>query len=187
MIRSIVVPLALIALLLPVAPTPAAAAEGDLELRRLLRAALLRAHLERGQVASWRRRIAWAALLPRVSGRVYRSTGEGSYQDLRPDRPISLDLNNRVAFSWEIRATWDLGRLVFDARELQAAASSQQLARRREAVIDRVVELVHRRRWLAGLVRQGEATSEDRLELQALTARLDALTGGVLTAPQRTR
>jgi len=149
---------------------------------QLVTAALERAGLERGQERSWRTRLGWSALLPRVSGRL----GESRYAGENLGSTVEgQSQNSYLAFRWEIRATWDLAQLVFDPRELRVAARAGQNAARRQQLLEHVVRLYFERCHL--LLKEGtpgagpEQSLRQDLEVQRLTALLDGLTGGLFS------
>lgn len=147
-------------------------------------AALRHAGLQLGQVGSWRRRLSWAALLPRISGRVARSSSRSAGWDLGP-RQSGQDVDSYLALRWEVRATWDLSRLVFDTREVAVSRRSSQLGQERRRLVQRVIRLYYERCSLLHLVRHRTGLEEDpqrrrSTRLLRVTALLNALTGGAL-------
>ena len=160
------------------APGAPRAQLGDPQLRALIAAAIRRAYLADDQVASWRRRLGWSSLLPRLSGRAIRSDGWAEYLDLRPDRPAFVDTNNHLTLRWEVRAAWDLGCLVFDRRELEIAAAARQIARQRQKLVERVARLYYQRARLLRETPVGTDEAVARLaQLGEATAVLEALAG----------
>lgn len=84
----------------------------------------------------------------------------------------------------EVRASWDLDQLLFSSAELQVASSMAQLAKDREDRVERATRLYfERRKRLLDLVVAPPVSPQDRaereLEIDALTAELDALTQGL--------
>jgi hypothetical protein len=72
----------------------------------------------------------------------------------------------------EVRATWRLDRLVFDASETRAVAMDGSRAKARRELTREVVHLFFRRQRLRA------DPAADPLELDEVTALLDELTGG---------
>lgn len=144
-------------------------------------AALHHAGLRLAQVRSWRRRLTWAGLLPRISGRVARSSSWSEGWDLGP-RQSGQDVDSHLALRWEVRATWDLSRLMFDTRELSISRRSSQIGQERRKLVQHVIQLYYERCSLLHLVRHRTALEEDpqRRRLLRVRALLNALTGGVL-------
>jgi hypothetical protein len=153
---------------------------------QVVAAAIRRARLEEGEAASWRARLRWSSLLPKISGRLGRVTGATESASLRPESPDQLDLNNYSGARWEVRTTWDLSRLLFDPRELRVSSRSTALQALREKLVERVIQLYYRRVRLVVMSRRETAAGPEEaldreLELRRLTAQLDALTGGLLS------
>lgn len=179
------------------APRPATAAEGGAaralaavaaegpEIEAVQRAA--GAEAERGLSAApgFARRSRAAALLPRLTAewrheeRSHRvvglqGSGEVDYLNLAPGTAVVL------------RATWDLGALVAARGELAAAQSAGEAARRRAEAVRRATALFYeRRRALLALLLDPPGTERTRAEAEIdvdrMTAELDALTGGLFT------
>jgi hypothetical protein len=124
-----------------------------------------------------------AALLPRVTAEVrhdeqsartagLQSSGEVDYVRFAPGTAI------------QVRVAWDLGGLVAPRGELAALAAAAQRVRRRDEAVRRATALYFERRRLrlallldpppAALAR-----AEAEIEIDRLTADLDALTGGI--------
>lgn len=144
------------------------------------------------EAAARRSRLYWSALLPRLSAKLARSTGLSEYMDITPSRPDSMDLNNYLALRWEVRATWDLSRLVFDTRELQISAMGSRNKQERRKLTEQVVRLYFERCRLLLLDhlhasgQQPELSVASRIRLRRASALLNALTGG-LFAPKEAR
>jgi hypothetical protein len=156
----------------------------------LIAAAVREAGLEAHQVRSWRRRLAWSNVLPQMSSRLSRTASSGEYLDLRPDSPDRVYFNNHLALQWEIRATWDLARLVFDPNELRVSHQAAKLLAERRRLIERVASLhAVRCRLLKALSSQPSGSSAlavaRSLRLGEVEAVLDALSGGLLTRENR--
>jgi hypothetical protein len=151
---------------------------------QVVAAALERAGLDGSQERSWRTRLGWSALLPRVTGVVGESHASGEVVDPRYALSSS-SIKNYLAQQWQVRATWDLSRLVFDTRELRVAGRARRTAIQRRTLLEHVVRLYFDRCRL--LLSEGmiAATPEQKLqqdlELRRLTALLDGLCGGLFS------
>ncbi len=128
-----------------------------------------------------RRRL--AELLPRLTAEVRH--------DERSDRVVGLQTSGEVDYvrlmpgnTFIVRATWELSRLLDPQPAGDAARAASERLRRRDEVVRRATALYFERRRLrlALLVdppREVRARAEAELELDRLTAELDALTGGI--------
>jgi len=131
-----------------------------------------------------RRRL--AALLPRLSAELQH--------DERSYRVVGLQGSSEVDYarsspgtSVTVRATWELSDLVAWRGEPSAASATLTRLRRREEAVRRATELLYeRRRRRLALVLDPPADplarAEAELEVDRLSAELDAATGGLLTA-----
>lgn len=140
-----------------------------------------RSLLMRARVAGW---------LPELRVRVDRRFGRDeslNYGRAPLDAPVApVDLGTRDDVRYELRATWDLGRMVFNPDELNAQAEALRMSDTRREVETLVVRLVFERRRL-----KTEAATSDspditphlrrELRIQELEAELDALTGGAFS------
>lgn len=161
--------------------TPASAApQQKIFCKSSIVAALAQAAIKHARLNSrpgrWRRRIAWRALLPRLSAGLSRTTGAGDHQDINAAQQISVDLNYRVALRWEIRATWDLTKVIFDADELRAAKLQHVLAERRRRLGAQVVALYFR--WANG---RASGSSDKGKRRQRLEILLNLATDGAFS------
>ncbi len=137
------------------------------------------------------RRARQSGLLPELRLRVERRLGRNESLDLDEAlgiAPLGLDTVDDVRY--EVRAIWDLGRLVFAPEELSAQAQAIRLAEARRELASRVNRLFFERRALR--VRLRAAPSEElvdddgwppaarhALRLAETEAELDSLTGGL--------
>ena len=126
-----------------------------------------------------------AALLPRLTAEYqrdersyrvagYQTSGEVDYARYAPGNAMA------------IRATWELGALVAPAPEAEVAREAAERGRRREDAVRRATALYfERQRLRAALALDPPATARDRalaeLEVDRVTAELDALVGGLYT------
>lgn len=130
------------------------------------------------------RRARLAALLPRFTAEYRRE--ERSYRVVGLQGSGEVDYTRLAPGSTVVvRATWELGELVAARGELAAASAEAERGRRRAEAVKRVTALYYERRraqlalWFAAP--DGPlARAEAELEVDRLTADLDALTGGLL-------
>lgn len=181
MSRPVYLALVLVALAAPVGARPP---PGMPKVEQVIAAALAAAGQRRDPGRGWRRRLAWSAVLPKLSARIGQTLSDGEILDLRADAPSRLGLSGYLSLRWEVRASWDLSRLLFDGRELRISSRSSQLERERSELVERVVQLYFERLRLILLAESPEpaVALERRIALQRVTALLDALTGGLLSA-----
>jgi len=149
-----------------------------------------RAHslVVRARLAGW---------LPEVRGRVDRHFARAESVDLgsptaaTPLAPVGIDSDNDVRY--ELRATWDLSRLVFNPDEIGAQFQALRTADARREIESLVIRLYFDRRRLKAELGTADATATGmplpgvRLELRVaeIEAELDALTGGAFTRLSR--
>lgn len=176
--------------------TPAHAQDARTEARRLLakfdsepdvvavqRAASSYARVNPDAYDSWIDSARWAYLLPRsLRGQIRRTDGDQS--DVRTTTSglsdlVSIDAQLQI----EVRADWDLTRLVFNRDGITASRQIERLVNQREDILTTVNKLFFARRQLQVEVELEPPTSVERavksqLRIDALTADLDALTGG---------
>ncbi len=136
-------------------------------------AAYVASGLSRDPARGWIRRGRLSALVPWVSVRAGR---DASWDDRSPDVGHGA--------SYEVRMTWRLDRLAFDARELQVASIEAARRRERRRLAARVIRVYFT--WL----RAHRATARDPrwgIHAAEAAAELDALTDGEFAkALQRT-
>jgi hypothetical protein len=173
------------------APTSAAlraAFEGDPPVALLRSAATALALAEPDRARSLVERARWAALLPELRVRVDRRFSRTESLDLsRADplaTPVGVDSINDMRY--ECRATWDLGRIVFNPDEVGASSHALRMAEVRREIETVVIRLYFERRRL-----KAEALASDfpdgapgvrvEIHVQELEAELDALTGSAFS------
>jgi len=132
---------------------------------------------------SWLSAANLAYILPRnLRGRV-RSTND----DQRDVRTSSGAISDLVSVDeqaqYELTADWDLTRLVFNRDQITAARQIERIVNQREDILTTVNKLYFARRQLQVEMELEQAGSVERaiksqLRVDALTADLDALTGG---------
>ena len=130
----------------------------------VLASAYSAAGLDRDPKDSWLRRARLGGLVPWVTVRTTRDT---SWQD------DSSEVGHGTTL--ELRATWRLDRLVFDAKELQIAAVEAARRRERRRLASRVIRAYFTWRRAASIV-----GGDDRVATRVAeaAAELDALTDG---------
>lgn len=130
----------------------------------VLAAAYAAAGLDHDPQDSWIRRARLTGLVPWVTVRTTRDT---SWQDEHSEVGHGSTL--------ELRATWRLDRLLFDAKELQVAAVESARRRERRRLAARVIRAYFTWRRAASLV-----SDDDRVTTRVAeaAAELDALTDG---------
>jgi hypothetical protein len=130
----------------------------------VLEAAYEAAGLARDPTRSWSRRARVAGLIPWITARV---GWDANWNDEEPDVGRSR--------TFEVRATWRLDRLLFDAKELQISSIDASRRRERRRLASRVIRIYF------GWRRLTQAAAVDpkhALAAEAVTAELDALTNG---------
>jgi hypothetical protein len=146
-------------------------------------------------------RARFAGWLPEVRARVDRRFARSESVDLgdsagAPLAPVGIDSNNDVRY--ELRASWDLSRIVFNPDELGAQFQALRTAEARRELESLVIRLYFERRRLKAELSAADATpmppsgvpsSGMTLELRVgeIEAELDALTGGAFTRLSRRR
>ena len=176
--------------------TPAQAQDAKAEARRILAkfdsepnivavqtAAASYARVNPDAYDSWMSASRFAYLLPsNIRGQLRRQDGDQS--DVRT---TSSGLSDLVSTDEQLqiilRADWDLTRLVFNKDSITAARQIERIVNQREDILTTVNKLYFARRQLQVDLELEPPTSVERavksqLRIDALTADLDALTGG---------
>ena len=174
-------------------PEPGAAGPS---LPDLQRAAVLAARMAPEHIDAIERRMRVAALLPQLRVRVGRGTGQ-ILTTSEYDGTARLSVGDRDAWQVDLSAAWSLDRLVYHGDELRLIREIQRVAAHRERLVKQVADLYAERRRLQQLLARPHppligpfgtpsgtpsGTSADDLAARhaAVTATLDALTGGAL-------
>lgn len=178
------------------AASPAQAQDAKAEARRILAkfdrepnivavqtAAASYARVNPDAYDSWMSASRWAYLLPsNLRGQLRRQDGDQS--DVRT---TSSGLSDLVSTDEQLqiilRADWDFTRLVFNKDSITAARQIERIVNQREDILTTVNKLYFARRQLQVDLELEPPTSVERavksqLRIDALTADLDALTGG---------
>jgi hypothetical protein len=175
----------------PVPPAVLRAAfAGDPPVAFLRGAATALALAEPDRARSMLGRARWAALLPELRVRLDRRYSRTESLDLGQSAadplatPVGVDSINDMRYEW--RATWDLGRIVFNPDEVGASTHALRMAEVRRELETVVIRLYFERRRL-----KAEALATDasdgapgvrvEIRIQELEAELDALTGGAFS------
>ncbi len=138
-----------------------------------------------GGAAGFARRSRLAALLPRITAEVRRE--ERSYRVVGLQGSGEVDyLRLAPGSAVLVRASWDLGELVAARGEIAASSAAGEAARRRAEATRRATALFYeRRRALLRLLLEppesARARGEAEIDVDRMTAELDALTGGLFT------
>lgn len=177
------------------AATLAALADDEPPLAELRAAATAMVMAEPQRARSLLSRAGLAGWLPELRVRVDRRFGRDEsldYGRTALDSAALVGLDTRDDAQYEVRATWDLSRIVFNPDELGAHAEALRLADLRREVETMVIRLVFERRRLkaeAATSDSGDAAFRLRRELrvQEIEAELDALTGGAFASPRTNR
>lgn len=144
---------------------------------RTAAARLAGADPERAQ--SFVRRAGRSAWLPELRFRVEKRLGRSESLDVKPTSAadaLGLDTDNDVRY--ELRATWDLPRLVFHPEEVAAAHQALRMADMRREIESQVNRLYFERRRLVALGGDAIDEVERGIRLEEIGAELDALSQG---------
>lgn len=173
----------------------AGAAAGEPPLIELREAATALVMAEPERARSLLARAGAAGWLPEVRVRVDRRFGRDEsldYGRTPTDMAAPVGMDTHEDLRYEVRATWDLGRIVFNPDELGAYAEALRLADIRREVEMMVVRLVFERRRLKTETATSDAPDiaarlRRELRIQEIEAELDALTGGAFSSPRTNR
>jgi hypothetical protein len=135
-------------------------------------------------------RARWSALLPELRVRLDRRFARTESLDLGRsatdplETPVGVDSINDMRYEW--RATWDLGRIVFNPDEVGASTHALRMAEVRREIETVVIRLYFERRRLKAEALASDGTVEapgvrGEIRVQELEAELDALTGSAFS------
>jgi len=156
-------------------------------------AAIRYAEVHPDKIANWRAAAAKRALLPDLS----LGGDLGRDQNVDLDRGGTNDPDRFIigpeekTLDWSVGVSWDLGELVWNDDQTTIDTRSKLMAELRDDILSEVTHLYFERRRLQVQMALSPSTRElpirleEELKLQELTARLDALTGGYLSARLR--
>jgi hypothetical protein len=169
---------------------------GEPDVRAVQQAALRHAEDGLAGLDRWRRRARWSNLVPDVDGEFAWLDQRDSQLQYDEDittgedgSPTRDQASNRFVDDLRVRALYgvelqfDLGGLVFDRDELSVARESRARTKARAELMAQVTTLYFERRHRQILQRLAAPTNlRERLtlilEIERLTAEIDALTGG---------
>jgi len=145
--------------------------------REIQEAAIKYAEVAPDKIRRWRRGAKFRALLPEFS--------------LDYDKTINYDSGSDAYYigprDWGVSLKWDLADLIWNPYQKDIDVRSRLMVQLRDDVLDEVTHLYYERKRLQGEL-LGYAPNDTRskvdreLRLQELTASIDALTGGYLSA-----
>jgi len=164
------------------------------------RAATDHAQIDEGEMQGWRTRASTAALLPDVGVRFRRVTEEDRQDEDKQD--LIVDFNEDLVLDdverdvrleddeWleiQVDGDWHLNELVWNPDLIRISDETRDLVELREDILTTVTSLYfERRRAQVQLLLNPPSDAAERirreLEIQELTASLDALTGGWFSA-----
>ena len=154
---------------------------GEPRIEAVQRAADARAAPSREDADGWRRRSRLSALVPRLTAE-YRHD-ERSLHVVGVTSGSEVDyLRTSPGDTVSVRLGFDLDGLVFGKQELAAVAAAQRAESRRRAAVERATRLYYERLRLrlalaAGAPASPRERAAQEIDLEAVTADLDALTG----------
>jgi hypothetical protein len=171
-----------------------AAADPPIDALRAAASALALTEPDRARSLVVRARL--SGWLPEVRGGFFRRLARAESVDLGSSAttslaPVGIDSDNDVRY--ELRATWDLAKLVFSPDEIAAHFQALRTADARREIESLVIRLYFDRRRLKAelsaddAIATGMPLSDVRMELRVaeIEAELDALTGGAFTRLSR--
>jgi len=154
-------------------------------IREVQEAAITYSRSHPDTVDSWRARARTSALLPQFQSRVRTDFDRDSRTRTNLDAADAVVVtdDNDNSLLLEVRATWDLDRVVFNPDELGVWRETMRMANLRDRVVDEVTRRYYERRRLQIDLELTPPTNvADRvrkeLRIQELTADIDAVTGG---------
>ena len=156
-------------------------------LEDLKRAALQFQDADEERARGWRRAPNLAALLPVFKVVVDHDLERDETLDRRQDEPDAWGVDTDRDWGFQMSAQWHFGGLVFHSDEIRIWNALADRASRREAVLALLLGYYYERRRVQLELRLkppetvGEIV-ERKLRIAELTASIDALTGGALSA-----
>lgn len=143
-------------------------------------------------VEAWLSASKASAALPELSLKYDYDNGYGNDYDyiaLDPTSDAAAELSGSdvdIDHGFEVKASWDLNKLVMSSERIRVISETQDIVKLRDKVLDEVTRVYFDRRRLQVdmLLNPGDlkAQLKNQLQLQELTAQLDAYTGGRFTA-----
>jgi len=154
-------------------------------IREVQEAAIAYSRSHPDTVDSWRARARTSALMPEFQSRVRSQFDRDSRTRTNLDAADAVVVtdDNDNSLLLEVRATWDLDRVIFNPDELGVWRETMRMANLRDRVVDEVTRRYYERRRLQVDLQLSPPTNvSDRvrkeLRIQELTADIDAVTGG---------
>lgn len=131
-----------------------------------------------------------AKLLPRTRVRVDRSFDDDRSIDINLDGERTVGIDTDDDTDYQFQADWNFDELLMSSERIRVIRENSRLVELRDDLLDEVTKLYFDRRRLQVRVLLRPSSDlnkrvEDELRLQELTAQIDALTGGFLTAKTR--
>ncbi|HTL69744.1 MAG TPA: hypothetical protein VL404_00490 [Candidatus Eisenbacteria bacterium] len=162
---------------------------GEPSVLEIQNAAIRYAEVHPGKIEAWRRAAARKALLPTLSVDADLDTDQnidldrGGTND--PDRFITGP--DEKSSGWSVGVSWNLGDLIWNDDQTSIDTRSRLMVQLRDDVLSEVTHLYFERRRLQAASLMSPAGDlplqvENELKLQEVTAKIDALTGGYLSA-----
>lgn len=163
-------------------------------LRELEKAALRYAGISPEEIASWKKRARWAAVLPKVlvgydqkaatqiNNTIQDSISVTSSRVVVGPPESQLDQNNDFNRGFQVRATWSLDELIFNNNSLSISAEARYRSITRSQILDELHQAYfERKRILLKYAAFEEVPPVVQLKLEELEAKLDTLTGGLFS------
>lgn len=140
-------------------------------LKRLYRKALAHHELSLKRIRSLQSRMRWSALIPKLSIRGGGSAGQGLYYVENTENISERDGRTTRFVNWDIRANWDLSRLVFDTKEIALERMRQRTFKLRHLLFKQIARLY-----------QILETAQSPEERQSAYRELNMLSGDAISA-----
>lgn len=160
---------------------------GEPTLEQLEDAALRFADADEQRSRGWRRAPNLSSLLPVFKIAVNHDLERDETLDRRQDEPDIWGADTDRDWGFQLSAQWHLSQLIFHSDEIRVWSALADRASRREAVLALLVGYYfERRRAQVRLLAEPPQTIAEMVELKMrlaeLTASIDSLTGGALSA-----
>ncbi len=167
--------------------------EGEPSIQEVRDAAIEYAEVHPRKIREWREAASRKAWMPSIS--LSRKVNDNQNIDL--DRGGTADPDtfiqgpNEKGLDWSVSASWDLGEIIWNADQTSIDTRSRLMVELRNDVINEVTHLYFERRRLQMEMLLAPAADtvtqmQEQLKLEELTAAIDGLTGGYLSAHLKT-
>ncbi len=166
------------------------------------RAAIMHARMDTQALDNWGQRARWAYVAPEALDGFWQlehhsdddfSTREDLDKGFNVEETTTtFDDDQGERWRAGVGARWDLSKIVFNPDELDVATTATRQARLRQLILEQVTQVYFQRRrlqlkrLLVPPMQRLDAVAIE-LEIEALTAELDALTGGWFSASIKPR